>query len=243
MSVIGVYDSGIGGLTTLSALRRALPHLDFCYLADNSNSPFGTKSKEEIFRTVKEGVGRLRQMSDLQVIACNTASTVVRPERAFLLTPVLDTSPENTLVLSTPATEKALELKEKGYMTASTKDLATMVEIMGSLSYKSRAEIRLDFIDEYVKDMLENAVENSEEIKWVSLGCSHYVYVKKLVKKYLKNAEIIDGNTRLIYEILPQAKHLSGEGKTTFHFSGMNEGDKYAWLLSQLDKNARFYGI
>lgn len=98
MSVIGVYDSGIGGLTTLSALRRVLPHLDFCYFADNINSPFGTKTKEEIFRAVNEGVDRLRQMSDLQVIACNTASTVVRPERAFLLTPVLDTPPENTLV-------------------------------------------------------------------------------------------------------------------------------------------------
>ena len=135
-------------------------------------------------------------------------------------------------------TELYLSLK-----TAGTKDLATMVEIMGSLSYKSRAEIRLDLIDEHVKNMLENTVENRDEIKWVSLGCSHYVYVKRLVKKYLKNAEIIDGNTRLIYEILPHAKHLSGEGKTTFHFSGMNEGDKYAWILSQLDKNARFYGI
>ena len=243
MSVIGVYDSGIGGLTTLSALRRALPHLDFCYFADNINSPFGTKPKEEIFRTVRGGVDRLRQISDMQVIACNTASTVVRPEGAFLLTPVLDTPPENTLVLSTPATEKALELKEKGYVTADTKDLATMVEIMGSLSFKSRAEIRLDFIDEYVKNMLETATEKSDEIKWVSLGCSHYVYVKRLVKKYLKNAEIIDGNTRLIYEILPHAKHLSGEGKTTFHFSGMDESDKYAWILGQLDKNARFYGI
>ena len=243
MSVIGVYDSGIGGLTTLSALRRALPHLDFCYLADNINSPFGTKTKEEIFRAVNEGVDRLRQMSDLQVIACNTASTVVRPERAFLLTPVLDTPTESTLVLSTPATEKALELNRKGYKTADTKDLATMVEIMGSLSYKSRAEIRLDLIDEHVKNMLVSAVKNRDEIKWVSLGCSHYVYVKRLVKKYLKNAEIIDGNTSLIYEILPHAKHLSGEGKTAFHFSGTSEGDKYAWILSQLDKNARFYGI
>ena len=74
---IGVFDSGLGGLTVLSALVRALPRQDFVYLGDNANAPYGWKSPAEIYELTIAGVERLfREGCGLVVLACNTASAV-----------------------------------------------------------------------------------------------------------------------------------------------------------------------
>lgn len=74
---IGVFDSGLGGLTVLSALARALPRQDFVYLGDNANAPYGWKSPAEIYELTIAGVERLfREDCGLVILACNTASAV-----------------------------------------------------------------------------------------------------------------------------------------------------------------------
>lgn len=74
---IGVFDSGLGGLTILSALTRALPSQDFVYLGDNANAPYGWKAPTEIYGLTISGVERLfREGCGLVVLACNTASAV-----------------------------------------------------------------------------------------------------------------------------------------------------------------------
>lgn len=89
---IGVFDSGIGGLTVLRALRAALPGEDFIYLGDTARLPYGTKSGETVTRyaeqaarvLVRQGIGRL-------VVACNTASAVALDHlgRVFAPLPVI----------------------------------------------------------------------------------------------------------------------------------------------------------
>ncbi len=244
MSVIGVYDSGIGGLTTLATLVSSVKGYDFFYLADNKNMPFGLKTQSEIYKTVTDGLKILRDNSDVQVIACNTASTVVQPKNAYLLHPNLENSnPENTLVLSTPATAKALNLAGKKYQTADTKNLATLVEIMASISYKSRGEIRLEILDDYMCRILGKFKKNQGEIKQVFLGCSHYVYVRGLVKKYLGDVEIFDGNSTLKDNVKADLKNRDGDGKISFKFTRENEEDKYRWVLDNLNKNKKFFGL
>lgn len=74
---IGVFDSGVGGLTVLRALRRELPGRDFIYLGDTARLPYGTKSAASVVRYAEQAADALvaRGLSCL-VIACNTASAV-----------------------------------------------------------------------------------------------------------------------------------------------------------------------
>ena len=75
---IGVYDSGVGGLSVLRAIRMALPHEDLLYLGDQANVPYGERSLEEL-RELARAVTRfmLAQGAKLIVIACNTASAAL----------------------------------------------------------------------------------------------------------------------------------------------------------------------
>lgn len=74
---IGVFDSGLGGLTVLRAMARRLPEQDFVYLGDNANAPYGRRTPREIHDLTIEGVKRLfREDCALVVLACNTASAV-----------------------------------------------------------------------------------------------------------------------------------------------------------------------
>ncbi|WP_442954546.1 glutamate racemase, partial [Pararhodobacter sp.] len=72
---VGVFDSGLGGLTVLDALVRRLPQVPFVYFGDNANTPYGTRDAEDIYRLTTQGVQRLfDEGCDLVILACNTAS-------------------------------------------------------------------------------------------------------------------------------------------------------------------------
>ena len=75
--MIGVFDSGFGGLTVHRALVEALPDRDFVYLGDNRNAPYGTRPPIEVLNLTCAGVERLfAEGCTLAILACNTASTV-----------------------------------------------------------------------------------------------------------------------------------------------------------------------
>lgn len=75
--MIGVFDSGHGGLTVLRALHRSLPGHDFLYLGDHADAPYGDRPPEEIYRLTLDGVSRLFDRgAGLVILACNTASAV-----------------------------------------------------------------------------------------------------------------------------------------------------------------------
>lgn len=74
---IGVFDSGVGGLTVLKALREALPHEDLIYLGDTARLPYGTKSPASIARYACQATLQLQRNGiKLLIVACNTASAV-----------------------------------------------------------------------------------------------------------------------------------------------------------------------
>lgn len=74
---IGVFDSGVGGLTVHRALVQRLPQADFVYLADQANAPYGGRSGEEIVELTRAGCERLFATgASLVVLACNTASAI-----------------------------------------------------------------------------------------------------------------------------------------------------------------------
>ncbi|MFM2355381.1 MAG: hypothetical protein RLZZ528_1117 [Pseudomonadota bacterium] len=72
---VGVFDSGLGGLTVLDALVRRLPDVPFVYYGDNAHAPYGVRDAEDIFNLTCRGVERLwAEGCDLVILACNTAS-------------------------------------------------------------------------------------------------------------------------------------------------------------------------
>lgn len=91
-----VFDSGVGGLSVLPAVRAALPQASLAYVADSAGFPYGTKSEAEIAGRVPALLGRLAERYDprLIVIACNTASTIaLGAVRAALDLPIVGTVP------------------------------------------------------------------------------------------------------------------------------------------------------
>src|SRR5580693_1602344 len=88
---IGVFDSGVGGLTVFGALLRQLPAADYTYLGDTARLPYGSKSQETIARyAVSSSRFLVEQGAEFLVIACNTASALAIEEiRAVSPVPVL----------------------------------------------------------------------------------------------------------------------------------------------------------
>ena len=74
-SPIGIFDSGIGGLTILKDIVKILPAYDYIYLGDSARSPYGTRSFETVYKYTLECVQKLFSMNcQLVILACNTAS-------------------------------------------------------------------------------------------------------------------------------------------------------------------------
>src|SRR3990167_11172405 len=91
--MIGVFDSGIGGLTVVRELEKALPGYPLLYLGDTARTPYGSKSAETIIRYAIEDASFLVERGcRLIVVACNTASSVAMPElkRKFPGQPIFD---------------------------------------------------------------------------------------------------------------------------------------------------------
>src|ERR1700746_3811337 len=78
---IGVFDSGVGGLTVLHECLVTMPHEDFVYLGDHARLPYGPRTKEEVRRFAHEIGGYLERLGvKMLVVACNTATSVALPD-------------------------------------------------------------------------------------------------------------------------------------------------------------------
>lgn len=72
---VGIFDSGLGGLTVLNAVQKRLPEVEFLYFADSAHAPYGVRDAEDIFQLTKAAVETLWDRGcDLVILACNTAS-------------------------------------------------------------------------------------------------------------------------------------------------------------------------
>ncbi|HAX81701.1 MAG TPA: glutamate racemase [Actinobacteria bacterium] len=115
--MIGVYDSGVGGLAVLRHIRRLLPNADMVYLADQAHMPYGVRSLEDVRRLAEAAVGSLVvRGADTVVVACNTASAAALQHlRSMFAVPIVGMEPAvkpaaaatrsgKVVVLATPTT-------------------------------------------------------------------------------------------------------------------------------------------
>ena len=203
---IGFFDSGVGGLSVLYEGFLRLKDASFVYYADRDNVPYGTRSDEQIRTLLSKGIEFLiSQGCEAVVIACNTASSVAsRDYRAGFNAQIvamepavklaLDTHPNaRVVVAATPVTIKGDKLKNLlGTLDSSKVDL---IELPRLVEFAENADFAPTA---YIKSL-----ELSDYDIFV-LGCTHFNYFKKEIKKHNMQLNFIDGNFGTI-------KHLANK--------------------------------
>lgn len=230
MATIGLYDSGIGGLTTLKILLEKFKGNDFFYLADNASHPFGTKRAKDLEEIVSSAVATLKNNCDYPVLACNTASSIYKDNDAIKLLPPLPPKNADLNKWLLMATDLTRETASKSFQNvAETSDLASMIEVQASINSK-HGNLNMRALLPY----LANSVFNFKGVKNVVLGCSHYPLCKKEISKILGDVRFFDGNESVVNSLEKYVSPLKNESKITFRFTVGNEEKKYRKILSIL---------
>lgn len=240
---IGIFDSGIGGVTVLKEILKILPNENYIYYSDSENNPYGDKSDEEIFNFCDKIVKSfIEQECKAIVIACNTASAkaakqlrekypekiIIAIEPAYKM--VHDFAYEKpTLIMATKGTiesEKFHRLYEKydnhkTYLMA-CKGLADIIE-----------EGNEEKIQKYLK---ENLSEYVGKVENVVLGCTHYPLVQEQIAQVLGDVEFFNGAPNL-------AKHLKDVLKENDLINNSQSKGKITFIDSSNSeyKKERFY--
>lgn len=206
---IGVFDSGIGGITVLNEIIKVLPNEHYIYYSDSKNNPYGTKSQEEIIE-LSENIVKLfiDKKCDIIVIACNTASAeaadVLRKKYSFV--PIIAIEPafkmaydydkdSPVLVMATKATiesQKFQNLYNK--YNNNNSELISCVGLPELIEKEQSKEI-----DEYLE---KNLKQYRGKIKNVVLGCTHFPLIKDKIDIAL------GGNIKFFDGACGVAKHL-----------------------------------
>ena len=102
--MIGIFDSGVGGLSALDEVRKIAPKADICFLADRNNAPYGTKTKEEVKKLAEANIEKLLSLGAEKIlIACCTASTVYHELSDFhksISVPIIEISAKRAFEIS-----------------------------------------------------------------------------------------------------------------------------------------------
>jgi len=197
---IGVFDSGVGGISVLRTLRTVLPNERFIYYGDNLNAPYGTRPEEEILALTTQGVEALLALDvKALVIACNTAtSAAVSDLRALLTLPIIGMEPalkpaaltpgsDAILVMATPATLRQKKFQE---LMRQYGDRAVMLPCPGLMEFAERGEIDSPTLDEYLAERFAPF----GSVDAIVLGCTHYVFLRNAIQKAMPRALLFDGN-------------------------------------------------
>ena len=230
-SPIGVFDSGVGGIGTLAALRRELPEEKFLFYGDTANAPYGTKSRDEVMGCINRIMEHLlAQDVKAVVIACNTATAVAAAElRARYDLPIIGIEPAlkpasevrkdgSILVLATPMT---LKLEKFRALYARYGEGAIPLPCPGLMELVEREAN--DEARRYLLELL--SPYDLTKVDAVVLGCTHYVFLRPLLKEILPaGVSVLDGNegtARQLRRVLTAKELLSdGPGSVTLETSG-----------------------
>ena len=240
---IGVFDSGVGGLSVLKELAKVLPNENYIYYGDSLNAPYGDKTKQEITELSMNIVKYLIDNGvKAIVIACNTATSAAAKtiREKYPNIPIIGIEPaikpaieehegENILVMATEATiklDKFNELKNK------YDNVANIIPISCS-GLADKIENNLE-----VTQLLESyLIPYKNKVNAVVLGCTHYPFVKKEINQVLGDIDFYDGAHGTAINLKNQLKkkeqlNLSVNlGKIIFESSNGNE-DIYKYFLN-----------
>jgi glutamate racemase len=249
-AAIGVFDSGVGGLTILRAIRDQIPCHPLLYLADQAHVPYGARTREEV-RQYAEEISRflIAQGTEIIVVACNSAS-------AAALHHLRSVFPEIPFVGMEPAVKPAASSTHSGVIGV----LATPVTFQGELyaSVVSRfardvtvlqdtcpglvAQIESCQLDApQTRAILEQALYPMMEknVDTIVMGCTHYPFVIPLIQEIVgPKVQVIDPapavarQARRLLEIRGKLSPCQGRAQTAFYTTG--NAQRLGNMLSKL---------
>jgi glutamate racemase len=247
---IGIFDSGVGGLSVLRAVREVLPSESLIYLADQAHVPYGPRALEQV-RAFSEGITHylLAQNAKLIVVACNTASAAalhhlrqVFPQVPFVgMEPAVKPAAEHTQsgvvgVLATPATFQ-------GELYASVVErFANGVIVLQDTCPGLVMEVDAGHLDTpNVRAILERALKPmlAQGIDTVVLGCTHFPFVIPTIESIAgPGVRVIDPAPAIARQVerLLEANGLRGHEKNSnlVRYLTTSDPEKLAGLLPRL---------
>ena len=205
--MIGIIDSGYGGLTIFNHIRQRLPQYDYLYLGDNARAPYGTRSFDVIYEYTLQAVSYLREQGcSLIILACNTASAKalrtiqqndINPDEVRVLgviRPTVEVVPTRTRknhigVLATPGTVASesyiIELqKQKADLVITQQACPMWVPLIES------GEHLHEGADYFVEKYLTELLERDPQIDTIILGCTHYPLLQEKIEAFLAKQTI-----------------------------------------------------
>ncbi len=264
--MIGVFDSGIGGLTLLHEIIRHLPNEQYCYYADTKNVPYSTKSEDQIKEYVENAVNYfVQRKAKTIVLACNTATNVcIEDLRAKLTIPIIAIQPavkvavdndksvinsqrKNILVCATPITLRS----DRFQRLLDSLDADRIVERMALPELVKLAEME-EFgksAEDYIKETLLQI--DISKFSSIVLGCTHFTYFEPIFSKLAPQLSLFDGNegtARHLKNILSKLNLISLKRGTSFSIEYIESGkptenlerfERYNTRIEQLNKTFR----
>ena len=231
-SPVGVFDSGVGGVSVLGSLMNRMPGEDFLYYGDTANAPYGTKPEAEVLAHVRRIIDTLlaRDVKAI-VIACNTATSIAAETlRSELSLPIIGMEPAlkpaselhrggQILVMATPNTLRLAKFRR--LMERYGRD-AVPVPCPGLMELVERRDWSL--AESYLRELL--VTYDPSTLDAVVLGCTHYVFLRPILRRLLpSHVYILDGNegtARQTHRVLERNALLSpnAEGHAELLTSG-----------------------
>ena len=201
--MIGIFDSGYGGLTILNQIRKTLPEYDYLYLGDNARAPYGTRSFDVIYEYTLQAVNYLHEQGcNLIILACNTASAKalrtiqqrdINPDEVRVLgviRPTVEvvsarTRTKHIGVLATPGTVASesyvIELLKQDPTLVVTQQACPMwVPLIESGEHLNAGA------DYFVEKYLTELLTRDPLIDTIILGCTHYPLLQDKIEDFLK---------------------------------------------------------
>jgi len=212
---IGIFDSGYGGLTVLSEIKKLMPQYDFIYLGDNARAPYGNRSYELVYEFTLQAVKWFFQQGcHIVILACNTASSKALRDIQQKYLPDVNSN-KRVLGVIRPTAEAITKLTKTGHVavlgtenTIQSKSYEKEIEKLNpDLQLTSEAcpmwvpivenkEYDKPGADYFVKQHLDNLLSKDEKIDTIILGCTHYpLLLQKIIQYTPKNISIISQDT------------------------------------------------
>ena len=232
---VGIFDSGVGGISVLRELRAQLPQENVIYYGDTAYAPYGTKPPEAVMARVRQVMAELLNRDvKAVVIACNTATSVAAATlRAEMTLPIIGMEPAlkpahqlrhggRILVMATPLT---LRLPKFEALMARYGEGASPLPCPGLMELVEEGKLDGPEIEDYLHHLF--APYRDTPVDAVVLGCTHYVFLHPILRRLLPaETAILDGNAgaiRQLRRVLVERNALRPEGasgRVELHTSG-----------------------
>ena len=226
---IGVFDSGVGGLTVLKALRRELPNQDFLYLGDTARVPYGRKPREMV-QSFAQGITSflIREGVQAVIVACNTASSAALPKLA-------DDMPVPIWGVIDPGVQAACRATRSGHVgvigtngTIRSGVYQRKLEEKGLTVWAQACPMFVHLVEEGLADsdeaelLVRHYLDGRPDIDTMILGCTHYPVLRPVLQRIAGESVVLVESAAAIAEVVRESVDLApnGPGNITHFVTG-----------------------